>query len=90
MLEAATILEHATGSSLLLLDELGRGTSTHDGYAIAYAVLHDIAHTTRARCAPGPLPCVTLHHQQVQRGALILVLAEGCHISVPSVWQNAS
>lgn len=43
------MLQHATGASLLLLDELGRGTSTHDGYAIAYAVLCTIAHDTRAR-----------------------------------------
>ena len=52
MLETATMLRHARRSSLLLLDELGRGTSTHDGYAIAYAVLHSIAHEIRARCAP--------------------------------------
>lgn len=43
------MLRHASASSLLLLDELGRGTSTHDGYAIAFAVLHNIAHNSRAR-----------------------------------------
>ena len=46
------MLQHAGRSSLLLLDELGRGTSTHDGYAIAYAVLRHIALHTRSRRVP--------------------------------------
>lgn len=43
MTEVADILKHATSSSLLILDEIGRGTSTFDGMAIARAVLEHCA-----------------------------------------------
>ncbi|CAJ0648884.1 10653_t:CDS:10 [Entrophospora sp. SA101] len=41
--ETSRILHEATPRSMVILDELGRGTSTFDGYAIAYSVLHYLA-----------------------------------------------
>jgi DNA mismatch repair protein MutS len=49
MTELAAILKYATPRSLLILDEVGRGTSTFDGLSIAWAVVEHIAEKTRAR-----------------------------------------
>ncbi|CAD2214323.1 DNA mismatch repair protein MSH6 [Angomonas deanei] len=68
--ETAEILKHATSHSLCLIDELGRGTSTHDGMAIAQATLDAIqGHTP---CAP--LTIFSTHYHSI---ALELVRIRG-------------
>ena len=49
MTEVAHILHHATERSLLVFDEVGRGTSTYDGLAIAWAVLEHVARRLGAK-----------------------------------------
>ncbi|KAF9987516.1 DNA mismatch repair ATPase msh1 [Mortierella antarctica] len=49
MTETASILQNATERSLVIMDEVGRGTATLDGCAIAYATLHHLYNTNRCR-----------------------------------------
>jgi DNA mismatch repair protein MutS len=58
MHETANILHNATARSLLILDEIGRGTSTYDGLSIAWAVIEHITAAIRARTL-----CATHYHE---------------------------
>ncbi|KAG6850322.1 hypothetical protein H0H93_014897 [Arthromyces matolae] len=49
MLETAEILRRATPRSLVIMDEVGRGTTVTDGLAISYATLHHLVHTNQCR-----------------------------------------
>ena len=92
MVETAAILAQATPQSFVILDEVGRGTSTYDGLAIAWAVVEAIHEDNRCRCLFAThyheltrlaerCDALTLHHVRARewKGELVLLheLADG-------------
>ena len=92
MVETAAILAQATENSFVILDEVGRGTSTYDGLAIAWAVVEAVHEVNKCRCLfathyheltrlAEKLDALSLHHVRAReyKGDLILLheLAQG-------------
>ena len=78
MLETATILNHATPRSLVVLDEIGRGTSTYDGLAIARAVAEFIHNHPRAGCKT----LFATHYHELTQLAELLPRVRNYNVSV--------
>jgi len=76
MLETANILNNATPRSLIILDEIGRGTSTFDGMSIAWAVIEYIHNHIRAKTL------FTTHYHELTVLEEILPNVKNYHIAV--------
>ncbi|HEX9222468.1 MAG TPA: DNA mismatch repair protein MutS [Candidatus Acidoferrales bacterium] len=76
MSEVAAILNTATPSSLVLLDEVGRGTATFDGLSIAWAVVEHLQQHTRARTL------FATHYHELTELAELLPGVKNVHVSV--------
>ncbi|MGB7407852.1 MAG: DNA mismatch repair protein MutS [Pontixanthobacter sp.] len=92
MVETAAILSQATERSFVILDEVGRGTSTYDGLALAWAVVEAVHETLQSRCLfathyhelarlADSCDALSLHHVRARewKGDLVLLheLADG-------------
>jgi DNA mismatch repair protein MutS len=76
MIEAANIIHNATSRSLIILDEVGRGTSTFDGISIAWAIAEHILNNIRARTL------FATHYNELTELALIHDGVQNYNISV--------
>ena len=79
MLETATILNNLSERSLILLDEIGRGTSTFDGMSIAWAIVEHIHAHSRAKTL------FATHYHELNELEKLLPRVHNFHISVKEV-----
>src|SRR5579862_4543718 len=75
MTEVAAILNTATPASLVLLDEVGRGTATFDGLSIAWAVVEHLSRETKSRCL------FATHYHELTELADLLPGIKNVHVS---------
>ncbi|MCP2604643.1 DNA mismatch repair protein MutS [Candidatus Aminicenantes bacterium AH-873-B07] len=83
MIETANILHNATPQSLILLDEIGRGTSTFDGLSIAWAVVEYIHNHPRVNSKT----LFATHYHELTELASILDRVKNLHVSVKE-WKD--
>jgi DNA mismatch repair protein MutS len=76
MTETAVILNTATPRSLIVLDEIGRGTATYDGLALAWSVIEHIQHSIRAKTL------FATHYHELTELASQLEGVRNLHVSV--------
>ncbi|MCC6950949.1 MAG: DNA mismatch repair protein MutS [Phycisphaerales bacterium] len=81
MIETANILNHATGRSLVVLDEVGRGTSTLDGLSLAWAIAEHLAHPVGADHGPRTL-FATHYHELTELEGRFPERVRNLHVAV--------